>query len=342
MKRLLLLSILSLWILTSPAFSYTIQEVLAGVEKTTFEEYSIPYFQWFNGVSGEIRAGYDPFAEKGVIGAGINMEMFEKLDLHTDFSMASDFATDTSFRFSLGMTYDFLETGESEKRYQEAQREALRRKLEVTELFFSYLKKKVMMAQTNDPLQTTLNRLEQVEMAYITSKIEALSSISGEPQISGLSDYAPEKIENDVVELAVRMYLNTFDKTGETNDSFYALFSTDYNTFLQGVTAGAGGSLSFEEPVSQGVENKLDEIEIRRDKLYHNVLCEELPKLRTEYEALEKEINESTAARVQGKLTDDDIRIMKERLKRLENQYIELSLEAVKIETLFNILLGEN
>ncbi|MFP4462097.1 MAG: hypothetical protein ACLFQE_07855 [Thermotogota bacterium] len=270
--RLILIVLL---IISSVGFTYTIEEVLDGVEKTTFEEYSLPYFKWVNAVDGELRAGYDPFEKKGLVGAQANMKLFEKLDLSTSFAMMTDFATDSSYRFSLGVSYDFLRPSNAEKRYQEANREVLMRQLEAVDLFFEYLKKKIKLTETKgDLLSSAKEKLERVDMAYIAIKLEAMSSLSdGEPQISGLSQYLPKKIDEDIVQTAVIRYLNMFSPASEVDDksSLYAIFRTDYNTFLQGVSGGLGGAYDFEEPVQKTVSDKIEEIEIRKNKLLHDV-----------------------------------------------------------------------
>ena len=330
--------------LTILCFSYTIEQVLSGVEKTTYEEYAIPYFKWVNAVDGEFRAGYDPFEEKGIVGVEASVRMFEKLDLSTSFALISDFATDSSYRFSLGVSYDFLRPSDAQKRYKEASKEALRRQLKAIELFFDYLKKKVMLPQTpGDLLVSAKERLERVDMAYLAITLEAMSSITdGEPQISGLSDYFPKKIDEDIVQTAVIRYLNLFstDSNRQENSSLYAIFRTDYNTFLQGISGGIGGGYNFEEPVLTTVEDKIDEIEIRKNKLIHDVLIELMPEIKTEYERLEKEINGATSKIINGEMTKEELSQMQKTFTELENKYIEMTLDAVKIEYIFSVLSG--
>ena len=331
-------------LLTGLMFSYTIEQVLSGVEKTTFEEYDIPYFKWVNAVEGEMRAGYDPFQEKGLLGVQANVTMSEKLDLSTSFAFSTDFATDNAYQFSLGVRYDFLRPSDAQKRYEQASREALRRQLKAIELFFDFLKKKVMLSQNPaDLLASAMERLEQVDMAYIAITLEALSSLTdGEPQISGLSNYAPKKIDEDIVQTAVIRYMNLFSsESKETeNRSLYALFSTDYNTFLQGITGGMGGGYNFEEPVLKSVEDKIDEIEIRKNKLVHDVLIEMMPEIKAEYERLEKEINSATSKIINGEMRKEELSEMQTMFTALENKYIEMTLDAVRIEYIFSVLSG--
>ncbi|MFW6263045.1 MAG: hypothetical protein ACOC34_03335 [Thermotogota bacterium] len=339
--RLILIVLL---IISSVGFTYTIEEVLDGVEKTTFEEYSLPYFKWVNAVDGELRAGYDPFEKKGLVGAQANMKLFEKLDLSTSFAMMTDFATDSSYRFSLGVSYDFLRPSNAEKRYQEANREVLMRQLEAVDLFFEYLKKKIKLTETKgDLLSSAKEKLERVDMAYIAIKLEAMSSLSdGEPQISGLSQYLPKKIDEDIVQTAVIRYLNMFSPASEVDDksSLYAIFRTDYNTFLQGVSGGLGGAYDFEEPVQKTVSDKIEEIEIRKNKLLHDVLIEVMPEIKEEYQRLEKKINSATAKIVNGEMSKEELNQMQKMAVELEDQYIEMMLDAVKIENIFRVLSG--
>lgn len=326
------------------AFSYTMEEVLKGVEKTTFQEYDIPYVQWFNSVEGELRAGYDPFMQKGLVGAQANIKLFEKLDLSTSFAFLTDFATDSSYQFSLGVSYDFLRPSDAEKRYKEASKEVLKRQLEAVDLFFDYLKKKIMLTETEgDMISSAKEKLERVDMAYLAIKLEALSSLSnGEPQITGLSQYQPEKIDEDIVQTAVIRYLNLFSQNGDNGEqsSFYALFKTDYNTFLQGVSAGIGGAYDFQAPVQSTVSDKLEEIEIRKNKLLHDVLTDEMPLIKEEYQRLEQEINSATSKIVRGEMTKGELNQMQQMYVELENQYIEMTLDAVKIEYIFTVLSG--
>jgi len=341
-KRLLLIMILVL--LATLNFSYTIEQVLAGVEKTTFEEYDIPYFKWVNDVDGELRAGYDPFREKGLLGVQANIRMFEKLDLSTSFAFSTDFATDNSYQFSLGVRYDFLRPSDAQKRYEQASRDVIRRQLKAIDLFFDFLKKKVMLSQSpGDLLTSARERLEQVDMAYIAITLEAMSSLAnGEPQITGLSNYSPKKIDEDIVQTAVIRYMNLFSSQSEDheNSSLYAIFSTDYNTFLQGITGGMGGGYNFEEPVLMTVEDKIDEIEIRKNKLVHDVLIELMPEIKTEYERLEKEINGATSKIINGEMTKGELSQMQAMLIEIENKYIEMTLDAVRIEYIFSVLSG--
>ncbi|HPF16012.1 MAG TPA: hypothetical protein P5107_02600 [Thermotogota bacterium] len=326
--------------------AYTIEQVLQGVEKTTYEEFAIPYFKWISSVDGEFATGYDPFGQQGLLGVKANIRMFEKLDLSTSFAVMTDFASDMTYRFSLGLSYDFLRQSDSEKRYREANKEIIIRKLMAIELFFDYLKKKVMLnSQDQDVLSLTLMKLEQVDMAYNAIKIEALASISeGEPQIAGLSDYIPKKIDDDIVQTAVIRYLNLFSsqKGEEEHHSLFALFRTDYNAYLQGISAGLGGTYDFAEPVKSVVSDKIDEIDIRKNKLIHDVLTEVLPGLKEEYQRLEKEINSATSKIINGQLTKEAFNHMQETFEALENKYIELTLDAVKIEYLFTVLSGIN
>lgn len=328
------------------AFSYTIEEVLKGVEQTTFQEYDIPYIQWLNSVEGEIRAGYDPFMQNGLIGGQANIKLFEKLDLSTSFAFLTDFASDNSYQFSLGLSYDFLKPSDAEKRYKEASKSVIKRQLEAIELFFDYLKKKIMLTEQQDDLiASAKEKLERVDMAYIAIKLEAMSSLSdGEPQISGLSQYQSKKIDEDIVQTAVIRYLNLFSLNGEQgkNSSFYALFRTDYNTFLQGISAGLGGAYDFEKPIQATVSDKIDEIEIRKNKLLHDVLIDVMPEVKEEYQRLEKEINSATSKIVNGEMTKEELNQMQKIYLELENQYIEMTLDAVKIEYIFTVLSGLN
>ena len=328
------------------AFSYTIEEVLEGIEKTTFQEYDIPYIQWFNSVEGEIRAGYDPFMQKGLVGMQGNIKMFEKLDLSTSFAFLTNFATDNTYQFSLGVSYDFLRPSDNEKRYKEANKLVIKRQLDAIELFFDYLKKKIMLTeQKDDVIATVKEKMERVDMAYIAIKLEAMSSLSdGEPQISGLTQYQPKKIDEDIVQTAVIRYLNLFSlNTGQSeNSSLYALFRTDYNTFLQGISAGIGGTYDFEKPIQETVADKIDEIEIRKNKLLHDVLIDTMPEVKEEYQRLEKEINSATSKIVNGEMTKEELNQMQRIYIELENQYIEMTLDAVKIEYIFTVLSGLN
>jgi len=342
-KGLKLIVILFLFI-SLMGFSYTMEAILAGVEKTTFEEYSLPYFKWVNAVDGELRAGFDPFENKGLLGAQANIKLFEKLDLSTSFAMLTNFATDSTYRFSLGVSYDFLRPSNAEKRYKAANREVIKRQLEAVDLFFEYLKKKVMLTeQEGELLALAKEKLERVDMAYISIKLEAMSSLNnGEPQISGLTQYIPKKIDEDIVQTAVIRYLNLFlQNEGQSqNSSLYTLFRTDYNTFLQGISAGLGGAYDFEDSVQTTVSEKIEEIEIRKNKLLHDVLIEVMPEIKEEYQRLEKEINGATSKIVNGEMTKEELKQMQTLFVELENQYIEMTLDAVKIEYIFNVLSG--
>ncbi|MEA1885098.1 MAG: hypothetical protein U9N62_11375 [Thermotogota bacterium] len=326
------------------AFAYTVEEVLEGVEKTTFQEYDIPYVQWFNSVEGELRAGYDPFMQKGLVGAQANIKLFENLDLSTSFAFLTDFGTDSSYQFSLGVNYDFLRPSDAEKRYKEAKKEVLKRQLQAVDLFFEYLKKKIMLTENDgDMISSAKEKMERVDMAYLAIKLEAMSSIAnGEPQITGLSQYQPEKIDEDIVQTAVIRYLNLFSQSRDNGEqsSFYALFRTDYNTFLQGISGGIGGAYDFQVPVQSTVSDKLEEIEIRKNKLLHNVLTEEMPIIKEEYQRLEQKINRATSKIVSGEMTKEELNEMQKLYVELENQYIEMTLDAVKIEYIFTVLSG--
>lgn len=324
--------------------AYTIEQVLQGVEQTTYEEYTIPYFKWINSVDGEFATGYDPFDQQGLLGVKANIRMFEKLDLSTSFAMMTDFASDVTYQFSFGLSYDFLRQSDSEKRYHEANKEVIKRQLMAIDLFFDYLKKKVMMNEpAQDVLASAIKKLEQVDMAYNAIKIEALASLSeGEPQIAGLSDYIPKKIGDDIVQTAVIRYLNLFSSQTdeEEHHSLYALFRTDYNAYLQGISAGLGGAYDFADPVKSVVSEKIDEIDIRKNKLIHDVLTEVMPGLKEEYQRLETEMNSATSKIINGQLTKEEFNRMQEAYDDLENKYIELTLDAVKIEYLFTVLSG--
>jgi len=338
------LIILLIGVFSGSVFAYTLDEVMTGVEKTTSNEYSLPYFQWMNKAEGQILAGYDPFEKKGIFGVEAGVQMFEKVDMQTRLSVSTDFSTQTDYQFSAGVSYNFLSTGESERRYKEAQRETVKRKLKAVDLFFDYLKKKVLLKTDDetDILVSTNNKLTQVDMAYISIKIEALSSLdSGEPQINGLSDYSPEKIDDDVVMIAIRRYLNLFNSDEDNSNSLYATFRTDYNSFLQGISAGVGGSADFEKPVAHSVQDKLDEIEIRKYKLMHDVIVEQLPILKDQYSELEKTINSSTTAIINGTLTTQQLIEIKKHRMDLEDRILELTIEAVKLEAIFKVLIGE-
>lgn len=343
MKKIIMFFI-SFILLTVVSFSYTLEDIMYGVEKTTSAEYSLPYFQWMNKAQGEINAGYDPFEKKGVFGVQAGVQMFENVDMNTSLSISTDFASNTDYQFSAGVTYNFLSTGESERRYKEAQKETIKRKMQVIELFFDYLKKKVLLRDDDgtDIVLTTDNKMIQVDMAYLTIKIEAISSLeSGEPQINGLSGYLPEKIDDDVVQIAVRRYLTLFNSEEENDATLYAIFRTDYNSFTQGISGGIGGSMDFEKPVSHSVQEKLDEIEIRKYKLMHDVIVDQLPVLKNKYSELEKTLNSATTSVINGTLTTEQVRGIREQHLRIEDRILELTLEAVKLEAIFKVLVGD-
>lgn len=336
--------VLLILIVTTLGLSYSIEQVLSGVERTTFEEFSIPYFKWVNSVEGELKAGYDPFEKNGICSVAANIKMFEKLDLTTSFAYSGTFNSDANYKFSLGVSYDFLRKSDSEKRYKAALKETVDRKLEAVELFFDYLKKKVMLEQEDkDVFTQAMKKLDQVDMAYTAIKIEALSSLAnGEPQISGLSNYTPENIDEDIVETAVLRYVNLFSSNEDKDSarSLYALLRTDYNDFLQGISAGIGGSLNFDGFIFSGVDNKMNEIDIRKNKLYHDVLIQIMPELKDEYERLESAINTSTSKIIRGEMSKEELNQIQQNYKKIENKYIELTLEAVKLEYIFVVLSG--
>jgi len=336
--------VLLILIFSTAGLSYTIEQVLSGVERTTFEEFSIPYFKWFSALEGELRAGYDPFEKNGILSAAANIKMFEKLDLTTSFAYSASTNSDSNYKFSLGVSYDFLGKSDSEKRYKEALKEATDRQLEAVELFFDYLKKKVMLDQEEQDVFTqALKKLDQVDMAYTAIKIEALSSLpNGEPQISGLSNYIPDYIDEDIVETAVLRYVNLFSSAENDDDarSLYAILRTDYNDFLQGLSAGIGGKIDFDDPVFSSVDNKINEIDIRKNKLYHDVLTQIMPELKAEYERLETAINNSTSKIIRSEMSKEELSQMQQKYKEIENKYIELTLEAVKLEYIFVVLSG--
>ena len=62
--------------------------------------------------------------------------------------------------------------------------------------------------------------------------------------------------------------------------------------FTQGISGGIGGSMDFEKPVSHSVQEKLDEIEIRKYKLMHDVIVDQLPVLKNKYSELEKTLEQ--------------------------------------------------
>src|SRR6056297_564605 len=315
------------------AFSYTMEEVLEGVQITTFQEYDIPYIQWLNSAEGELKAGYDPFGQKGHLGAQASIKLFKHLDLSTSFAYLTDFASDSSVQFSLGVSYDFLSPSQAEKRRKEANKEVIKRQLEAVDLFFDYLKKKIMLPESDGNLMTSVKeKIEQVDLAYLAIQLEALSSLTdGEPQITGLSQYQPKKIDDDIVQTAVVRYLNLFSQSegSDEKDSLYALFRTDYNTFLQGISAGIGGAYDCQRPIQSNVSDKLEEIRIRKNKLLHDVLTEVMPTIKAEYQRLEKEINGATAKIVSGEMSKEELNKMQSMYMDLENQYIEMTLEAV-------------
>ena len=99
--------------------------------------------------------------------------------------------------------------------------------------------------------------------------------------------------------------------------------------------------MDFEKPVSKSVKDKLDEIEIRKHKLMHDVIIEQLPILHQVYSELENEINSATTALINGTITKEQLKTKREQFVKIEDRYIELTLEAVKLETIFKVLVGD-
>jgi biotin synthase-related radical SAM superfamily protein len=73
----------------------------------------------------------------------------------------------------------------------------------------------------------------------------------------------------------------------------------------------------------------------------HAVIVEQLPILHEVYSELENEINSATTALINGTITKEQLKAKREQFVKIEDRYIELTLEAVKLETIFKVLVGD-
>jgi len=230
-------------VFTGITFSYSIEELLEGVEKTTFEEYGLPVFVWVNEAKGEVAAGYDFSSKEMVVELTGFASVFESLELKGSLRLETDFASSTAFSLNTNMNYHiFGNEKESEKAYYAAMVSSLERKIEAAGIFFDFLlqKRNKSVPETGNLAAKMLERLADVELAFLNIKLENLSSIrDSEPETEPLEAYRPRKIDSDLVDLSVLYYIQVYRKASEKNSG--SLFLTAKAEADGGSTVLLGG-----------------------------------------------------------------------------------------------------
>ncbi len=102
-----------------------------------------------------------------------------------------------------------------------------------------------------------------------------------------------------------------------------------------------GGTFKFDIKEDETTDDKLQEINIRRMKLRHDVICQNIPLLIEEIRELKKLKNTLTKDFVQGNIESSQIDELNRRINVAENGYFSFVIESFKIKYIFDVMRGE-
>ncbi len=230
MKKVFL-SILIFSTMFSVLLSTDLKEILSGVEATVYAEFGVPDIVWINQMDAEGSAGYDVTGKKVNFQGSMGLRVFDNLKVSVSASVDTDFSTQTDYKFGLGMNYKFSSENSGTLRFLEAKKESMNRKIKVIEIFFDYFNLKSELNSnnsSNDSISFMNKSLNEVEIAYLLTQIEAYSSIDNlNPEFGFEFGYVPANMETDTVDLAVLNYLETNKDREIDTDGIYAFMRSD-------------------------------------------------------------------------------------------------------------------
>jgi len=342
-KKITFLSLLFTFFIVS--CSSNLEDILMAVEATTYNELGVPNIVWLNQFDASGSVGYDVTGKTTNFQGTMGVRVFDNLKVSASVSVDTDFASDTDYKFGLGMQYNFSSQNTGSQRFIEAKKTSMLRKIEVVKLYFDYFSLKASMGTLTQTENVSLkfnNNLDEVEIAYLLTQMEAYSSIQDlEPYFEFDYGYIPQKLDSDLVDLAILNYFELNSEKEYSEDGIYAFLKTDNEKLRNMFSGGIGGSFRFDTPPTETMPDRIKEIDIRRMKLRHDVICQNIPVLLEEIDNLKREKNTLTKDYVQGKVDKEQIENLNNYIIKLENEYFDYVIESYQTFYLFKVMRGD-
>ncbi len=308
-------------------------------------EMGLPRFIWIQRVDADLGAGYDLANRQVVIGASADAQIFDALYINSAVQVFTDFSSSPTFLFNMGLTYRFSDLqSSSSKAFIEARKETMLRKIDACELYYAYLKRRMVLDNDNasGPVAAVKSRLEQIELAYLLIQIQTLSGISEEePDPVDIDTVRFSVLRDEDVRTALLNYSMVMQKDLRQSASLYLKLQTVSEKDFGYVVGGPGIRFQPQNIPASNLEDRMQEVSMRKMILEHEVLLEILPQLRQQIAQTATERNKLSKSYILGQTEASVLQGMNQTLAELETLYYGACMDILKIEALFRILQGE-
>jgi len=329
----------------SGGYAYSISQVLEGVESLCLAEMGLPRFIWVQRVDADLGGGYDLANRQVVIGASVDAQVFDALHINSSFQVFTDFSSSTKFLFNMGLTYRFSDLqSSSNKAFIEARKETMLRKIKTCELYYDYLKRRNALenADGSNTVASVRNRLEQIELAYLLIQIQTLSGLSeGEPEPVDTKTLPFSPLRDEDVKTALLNYGMVMQKDLQQSASLYLKLQTVSERDFGYAVAGPGIHYEPQNASANNLEDRMQEVSMRKMVLEHEVLWEILPELRQQIAETTTERNKLSRSYILGQTEVSALEDINRTLADLEALDYNACMDILKIEALFRVLRGE-
>jgi hypothetical protein len=305
----------------------------------------LPRFIWIQKADANIGAGYDLANRQVVMGVSLETQVFDALEVNADFKVFTDFSSATDFVFNMGLKYQFGNfQASSDKAFKEARKEATLRKIQACELFYDYLTRRVTfdgMTET-DPVSSLKKRMEQIELAYLLIQIQTLSDVSGdEPDPVDIETLQFTVLREEDLKAALLNYAMILQKDIKKDTSFYLNMQAVSEQGMSYMLGGPGLTYQPQNWSESNLDDRLQEVSMRKMILEHEVLLEVLPEMKQQIEEVRSERNKLSRNYILGKIDEENLQILNQTLSEMEDLYASSCMKVLKIEALFRIMRGE-
>lgn len=286
-----------------------------------------------------------------MLGASADAQLFDSLHVNTQFQVFTDFSSATDFVFNMGLQFQFANfQASSNQAYAQARKETIVRKIQACEIFYEYLSRRKLFDQMleTDSVSILKKRLEQIELAYLLIQIETLSGVSSTETLDGEEPDAVDAekqqfsaLREEDLQIAVLNYRMVMQKEVSKSTSFSlnmkAVSEKDYS-YLMG-----GPGISYKPSASEAgtLDDRLQEVNMRKMILQHEVLLQELPVIRQAIEDARTQKNTLSRNYILGRIDEATLKQVTLSLEGMEAMYYTNTLKVLQIDSLFKIMRGE-
>lgn len=348
LKMRIILSIIITILCATLLTGFTIRDVFDGIERKTYNEMHLPNLQWINEMGFHLQGGYDIHSGSFLIDGAFQAQMFENFQVKIGAMLETPNATDsTQFQLSIGAKGYLTRAGSvSQQSYREANRIIMDRKIDAVGFYYQFIRESLRQ-NTIDPTQSIIDRIDyqrsQVDQAYALSQLRTLSGIErGELEIPSIDEMILTPIDEQDLVLSILNYLHVRTKADmDAMNDWYLTINSRIRHDQMMLLAGVGYDLGFTKPTEYTTDQQMDEVQIRKMKLDHQVLYENIPLLQQEIQQIRDLKARLTQDQIRQSVTQEEVDQVIQYEGLLTQRFHHYLLEAKAIEMKLQVMRGE-